>query len=64
MAQKIIYICDRCGKEFSDRDILPYGYPQLSVCYTYKEYDCKNDLCIDCQKELKRWMAGAQLAED
>lgn len=56
MARKITYICDRCKKEYDKRNLLPYGYPQLSVHYEYKGNDVHNDLCMECQKSLKKWM--------
>lgn len=55
MARKIIYTCDRCGKEYTDKDILPYGYPMWSIKLEYKDYNSNHELCIDCQQQLKEW---------
>lgn len=55
MAYKIIYTCDRCKKTYTENDILPYGYPQLSIYYKHKDSNEHNDLCIQCQTSLKKW---------
>ena len=55
MARRLIYTCDRCKKEYTERDLLSYDYT-LSIRRQYKDGTNIKDLCIDCQRLLEKWM--------
>lgn len=64
MAKSIIYFCDRCGKKYTDKELLPFGDSQVSVLYSDKNSSRHNDLCPICQKALRGWMKYVPKQDD
>jgi len=68
---KVIYKCDRCGKEreVDNREYLKGDFEKFKVGYTHFNgthggYQSNTiDVCEDCLAEFKKWMEGENDAE-
>lgn len=53
-------ICDRCGKEIDDGDILAIALVEdYNSCKLLKDTPTL-DLCYECMEEFVEWLGGAK----